>query len=195
MPALRAGCRGPLATCYRRGCASVGAQHCPLGLHALWGLRAAAVVGGRPRGGWPVTVVRGVWCQAQLLPRPPVLWSGQLGFRDPCVPGAVGAGVGAQHRPLGLHVLRGLRALGVVGGRSRGLARHRCVGFLVAGAVPLPAARPLERPAGVLRPVCPGCGWCGRGGPAPAPWLACPEGAACRGGGGGPFPGGGPPSL
>ena len=29
----------------------VGAQHCPLGLHALWGLHAAGVVGGRPRGG------------------------------------------------------------------------------------------------------------------------------------------------
>ena len=55
--------------------------------------------GGRPRGGWPATVVRGVWCQALSLPRPPVLWSGQQGFRDPCVPGAVGAGVGTHHRP------------------------------------------------------------------------------------------------
>ena len=41
----------------------MGAQHCPLGLHALWGLRAAGLVGGRPWGGWPATVVRGVWCQ------------------------------------------------------------------------------------------------------------------------------------
>ena len=41
----------------------------------------------------------GVWCQALSLPRPPVLWSGRPGFRDPCVPGAVGAGVGTQHRP------------------------------------------------------------------------------------------------
>ena len=71
----------------------------PLGLHAMWGLRAAGVVGGRPRGGWPATVVRGVWCQALSLPQPPVLWGGQPGFRDPCVPGAVGAGVGTQHRP------------------------------------------------------------------------------------------------
>ena len=39
-----------------------------LGLHALWRLRAAGVVGGRPRGGWPATVVRGVWCQAPSLP-------------------------------------------------------------------------------------------------------------------------------
>ena len=77
----------------------VGAQHCPPGLHALWGLRAAGVLGGRSWGGWPATVARGVWCQALSLPRPPVLWSGQPGFRYPCVLGAVGAGVGTQHRP------------------------------------------------------------------------------------------------
>ena len=29
----------------------VGAHHCPFGLHALWGLRAPGVAGGRPRGG------------------------------------------------------------------------------------------------------------------------------------------------
>ena len=146
-------------------------------------------------------------------------------------------------------------------GRSpAGVACHRCDGRLVSGAVPPPAARPLERAAGVLRPVCPGCGRCGCGDPAPAPqpaplragvarcwaggraspggcafhncegclssgavpaptarplggllgsanhvlwarvcgcggptlspWPACPVGAACRGGGGGPSPGG-----
>ena len=31
---------------------------------------------------------------------------------------------------------------------------------------------------------------CGCGGPTLSPWPACPVGAACRGGGGGPFPGG-----
>ena len=54
--------------------------------------------GGPSPWGWPETVVRGAWCQALSLPRPPVLLSGQPGFRDPCVPGAVGAGVGTQHR-------------------------------------------------------------------------------------------------
>ena len=50
--------------------------------------------GGRASpGGVPSTVVRGAWCQALSLPRPPVLWSGQPGFRNPCVPGAVDAGV------------------------------------------------------------------------------------------------------
>ena len=98
-----------------------GSLGCPLGLHALWGLRAAGVVGGRPRGGWPATVVRGAWCQALSLPRPPVLWSGQPGFRDPCVPGAVGAGVGTQHR---LHSVRpcgpALLAVGPAEGRPQG---------------------------------------------------------------------------
>ena len=98
-----------------------GAQHCPLGLHALWGLRAVGVVGGRHWGGWPATVARGVWCQALPLPRPPVLWSGQPGFCDPCVPGAVGAGVGTQHRP---HSVRpcgpALLGVGVAEGRPRG---------------------------------------------------------------------------
>ena len=55
--------------------------------------------GGRASpGGLLSTVVRGAWCQGMSLPRPPVLWSGQPGSRVPCVPGAVGAGVGTQHR-------------------------------------------------------------------------------------------------
>ena len=61
LPALWA-CRwGPSPTCRWRGCVGVGTQHFPLGLHALWGLRAAGLMGGHPRGGWPATVVRGVW--------------------------------------------------------------------------------------------------------------------------------------
>ena len=62
------------------------------------GAACAGSVGGRPWGGWPATVVRGVRCQALSLPRPPILWGGQPGYRDPCVPGAVAAGVGTQHR-------------------------------------------------------------------------------------------------
>ena len=122
----------------------VGAQHCPLGLHALWGVRAAGVVGGFPRGGWRATFVRGVWCQALSFPRPPILWSGRPGFRDPCVPGAVGAGVGTQHRP---HSVRpcgpALLAMGVAEGRPRGGAFHHCEERLRSGAVPPLSARPL----------------------------------------------------
>ena len=133
----------------------VGAHHSPLGLHALWGLRAVGVVGGRPPGGWPATVVRSVWCQALFLPRPPVLWSGQPGFRDPCVPGAVGADVGTQHqphsvRPCGLALL----AVGVAEGRPQGGgAFHHCEGRLRSDAVPPPTARPLGGLLGSATPT------------------------------------------
>ena len=148
-------------------------------------LLAVGVAEGRPRGGVPSAVVRGAWCQALSLPRPPVLWSGQPGFRDPCVPGAVDAGVWTQHRP---HSVRpcgpALLAVGVAEGRPRGGAFHRCEGRLVSGAVPPPAARPLERAARVPRPVCPGCGRCGPVNPAPAPQRApLRAGVARRGGG------------
>ena len=48
LPAHWAGCWGLLPTCCGRGRVGVGALHCPLGLHALWGLRAAGPAGGRP---------------------------------------------------------------------------------------------------------------------------------------------------
>ena len=149
--------------------------------------------GGRASpGGVPSTIVRGVRCQALSLPQPPVLWSGQPGFRVPCVPGPVGAGVGTQHRP---HSVRrcelALLAVGVAEGRPRGGAFHRCEGRLVSGAVPPPAARPLEQAARVPRPVCPGCGRCGCGDPAPVPQRApLRAGVARCGGGGRASPGG-----
>ena len=54
---------------------------------------------------------------------------------------------------------------------------------------PPPTARPLGGLLGSTTHVL----WaraCGCGGPALSPWPACPVGAACRGGGGGPSPGG-----
>ena len=154
-------------------------------------------VGGRASpGGVPSAVVRGAWCQALSLPRPPVLWSGQPGFRDPCVPGAVDAGVWTQHRP---HSVRpcgpALLAVGVAEGCPRGAAFHRCEGRLVSGAVPPPAARPLERAARVPRPVCPGCGRCGRVDPAPTPQRAPLRAGVARCGGGRKASPGGVPST
>ena len=70
------GSSGSTTTCFGRGRASVGARRRPLGLHARWELRAAGVVGGRPWGGWPATVARGVWCQTLSLFQPPALWIG-----------------------------------------------------------------------------------------------------------------------
>ena len=77
--------------------------------------------GGASPGGVPSTAVRGAWCQALSLPRPPVLWSGQPGFRNPCVPGAVDAGVWTPHRPHGVRPCgTALLASGVAEGRPRG---------------------------------------------------------------------------
>ena len=222
--------------------------------------------GGASPGGVPATVPRGAWCQALFLPRPPVLWSGQPGFRDlvswlqsvrawgpstrptaralggrRCslwgwrkgVPGGAafhhcegrlrsGAVPPSTARPLGgllgsaTHVLWARVCgcggptlfpwpacpVGAVcrragGGLSPGgVACHRCEGRLVSGAVPPPAARPLERAARVPRPVCPGCGRCGRGDPAPAPQRApLRAGVARCGGGGRASPGGVPATV
>ena len=101
----------------RRGNQSPAPQRAPLRAGV-----ARCEGGGRASpGGVLSTVVRGAWCQALSLPRPPVLWSGQPGFRDPCVPGAVDAGVWTQHRP---HSVRpcgpALLAVGVAEGRPLG---------------------------------------------------------------------------
>ena len=154
--------------------------------------------GGRASpGGVPSIVVRGAWCQALSLPWPLVLRSVQPGFCDPCVPGAVDAGVWTQHRP---HSVRpcgpALLAVGVAEGRPRGGgAFHRCEGRLVPGAVPPPAARPPERAARVPRPACPGRGRCGRGDPAPAPQRAPLRAGVARCGDGGRVSPGGVPST
>ena len=60
LPANWAGCWGPRSTCCGRGRAGVGALLCPLGLHALWGLRAA----GRVRGVRVPGAGRGGACRA-----------------------------------------------------------------------------------------------------------------------------------
>ena len=75
------------------------------------------------------------------------------------------------------------------------MACHRCEGRLVSGAVPPPAARPLERAARVPQPVCPRCGRCGRRDPAPAPRRAPLRASVARRGGGGRASLGGLPSA
>ena len=99
------------------------------------------------------------------------------------------AGVGARRCPLGLHALWGPRSAGVVGAVPGGVARHGCEGRPVPGAVPPPVAHPLGGPSRSTTHKL----WaraCGCGGPAPSPRPACLVGAACRGGGRGPLPGG-----
>ena len=177
--------------------AGVWTQHRPHSVRPCGpALLAVGVAEGRAREVLS-TVVRGAWCQALSLPRPPILWSGLPGFRDPCVPGAVDAGVWTEHRPPSVRPCAPASlAVGVAEGRPRGGAFHLCEGRLVSGAVPPPAARPLERAAGVPRPVCPGCGRCGRVDPAPAPQRApLRAGVARCEGGGGASPGGVPSTV
>ena len=159
-------------------------------------LFAVGVAEGRPRGGLPSTVVRGAWCQALSLPWPLVLRSVQPGFRDPRVPGAVDAGSGPSTGPTAC-ALAGRRCSlwGWRKGVPGGGAFHRCEGRLVSGAVPPPATRPPERAARVPRPVCPGCGRCGRVDPAPAPQRAPLRAGVARCGGGGRASPGGVPST
>ena len=98
-----------------------GTNTVPLACMPCEGCVPRGWLGAVPGEAWPATVVRGVWCQALSLSRPPVLWNGQPGFRDPCVLGAVGAVVGTQHQ---LHSVLpcgpALIAVGVAEGRPWG---------------------------------------------------------------------------
>ena len=153
--------------------------------------------GGRPSPGEvPSTIVRGVWGQALSLPQLPaheagllgsathVLWVRVCGCGSPTLSPWPACPVGAACRGGG-------------GGPSPGgVACHCCEGRLVSGAVPPPAARPLERAARVPQSVCPGCGRCGRGDPARAPQrVPLRAGVARCGGGGRVFPGGVPSTV
>ena len=152
--------------------------------------------GGRSPGGWPATIVRGAWCQALSLPRPPVLWSGQPGFRDPCVPGAVGAGVGTQHRP---HSARpcgpALLAVGVAEGRPWGGCLPPLWAASEARRRPSPDCPPTGRAVGVRHPRAVGAGvwlW----GPNTVPLACMPYGGCMPRGWWGAVPGGvGLPAL
>ena len=190
LPGRWAGCWGPPPTCCGRGCVGVGAQHCPIGLHALWRLRAAGVVGGRPRGGG----------------LPPL--RGASGVRRCPPPGRPSSGPGGRGSASRVSRVRSVPALrpstgptacalagrrcslwGWRKGIPGGGAFHHCEGRLRSGAVPPPTARPLGGLLGSATHVL----WarvCGCGGPTLSPWLACPVGAACRGVGGEGVPGG-----
>ena len=143
--------------------------------------------GGRASpGGVLSTVVRGARCQALSLPWPPVPWSGQPGFRVPCVPGAVGAGVGTQHRP---HNVRpcgpALLAVGVAEGRPRGGCFPPLRGAPGVRRCPFPGRPSSGAGSQGSASVCPGCGRCRRGDPSPAPQHASLRAgvARCEGGG------------
>ena len=152
-----------------------------------------------------------------------VLWGGAVRSRFPptwlgvvgaAAPGRPSSGAGSQGPASRVSRVRSMRACGpstgptacALAGRRCSLwgwrkgvpgggAFRRCEGRLVSGAVPPPTARPPERAARVPRPVCPGCGRCGRVDPAPAPQRAPMRAGVARCGGGGRASPGGVPST
>ena len=166
--------RVPRPACPGRGrCGRVDPASAPQRAPLRAGVARCGGGGGAPPGGVPTTVVRGAWCQALSL-------TGRSSF------GACSRGSATR-----VSRVRSMRACGPSTGPAAcalagrrcslwgwrkgipgGAAFHRCEGRLVSDAVPSPAARPPERAARVPRPVCPGCGRCGRVDPAPAPQRA-----------------------
>ena len=190
-PVRRAGFSDPCVP----GAVGVGVrtQHLP---HSVCScersLRAVWVAEGPPRGG-PFRR-----CEGRLssgASRPPaarplggpsgsathVLWARGCGCGGPALSPWLAC-------PVGSCVPRGW--WGAISGRA---AFPRSEGCLVSGAVPPPAVLPVGRAAGALRPVCAGCGWCGRGDPALGPQLAHFGAAVARFGGGGRASPGGVP--
>ena len=172
VPALGAGRAVP-----RGPCPSACPAPVPCSVLRAWGgavgcwfpptwLGVVGVAVGRPRGGVPSTVARGVWGQALPLPRLPAHWAGCWGPLSMCC-GRGRAGVGALLCPLGLHALWGLRAAGGVGvwGRAPYPPFVRPGGpvgrgFALPRSVPLPSLGRQQS----------GCHWCravhgGRGPP------------------------------
>ena len=121
VPALGAGRAVP-----RGPCPSACPAPVPCSVWRAWGgafrsrfpptwLGVVGVAVGRPRGGVPSTVARGVWGQALPLPRLPAHWAGCWVPQSTCC-GRGRAGMGALLCPLGPHALWGLRAAGRVRG-------------------------------------------------------------------------------
>ena len=193
LPALWAGCRGPLPTgCGCGGLRAWGPVTNPTAralsswLCALWGRHEGA------GGGAPPAWVWGVWCRALSHPRLPALMAGCWG------PLPTGCGYG------------GVRAWGpVTNPTERALASWLCVlwgryegargggllpvcGASRVGRSPSPNCPPSGQAAGADYPLAVGAGGCGRADPSPAPQRALLPAGFARCGGGMRVPGGAP---
>ena len=172
-------------------CGRGGPALSPWFAYPVGGLPTTGMGGGHPRRGWPSTVVGGVWCQALSLPQPPALWGGRPGFHGPCVPGAVDVGMGSQRQPQSVRPCEpSLSAVGVAEGRPRTGCLPQLSGASEFRRSSSPGCPSSGRAVGVRHPRAVGAGvrvW----GPGTVP-LACMPwwGAACRGTGRGPSPGG-----
>ena len=191
LPALWAGCRGPLPT----GCGCGGVR--------AWGpvtnptARALACCGGGMRvpGGAPLAWVRGVRGRALPHPRLPALWAGCRG------PLPTGCGCGGMRAwgPVTNPTARALASwLCALWGRHEGVWGRRLLpvcGASGVGRSPMPDCPPWRRAAGAHYPLAVGAGGCGRGDPSPGPQRALLRAGFARCGGGTRAPGGGTSCL
>ena len=133
--------------------------------------RVEGVAGGRSRWGCPLTVMRGVGCQALSLSQPPALGAGSRA-PTPCFPGAGGVGLGAKHLPCSVRCCEpASRAVGAAGGLPRGGCLVPLSGSPGVRRSPSPGCSPPARAVGVRCPRVLGAGvrvW----GPGTVP-LAC----------------------
>ena len=187
LPALWAGCRGPLPTgCGCRGVRTWGPFTNPTAralaswLCALCG-RHEGARGGRLLPGCGASGVG-------RSPTPDCPPSGPAaGAHYPLAVGAGGAGVGTRHRP---HSARSC----VLWGRHEGARGGRLLpgcGASGVGRSPDPDSPPSARAAGARYPLAVGAGGCGGGDPSPTPQRALLRAGFARFGGGTRAPGGG----
>ena len=191
LPALWAGCRGPLPTCC--GCGGVRA----------WGpvtnptARALACCGGGMRvpGGGASCLGVGRPGSGALPPPTARPLGGLPGPTTDLLWVRGGAGVGTRHQP---HSARScelaLRAVGAARGCPGGRLLPGC-GASGVGRSPNPDCPPSGRAAGAHYPLAVVAGGCGCGGPSPTPQRALLRAGFARCGGGTSAPGGGASCL
>ena len=196
LPALWAGCRGPLPTgCGCGGGAGVGTRHQPHNARSCeLALRAVGAARGRP-GGAPPAWVWGVRGRALSHPRLPALWAG---CRGP-LPTGCGCGGVRAWGPVTHPTARALASwLCALWGRHEG-ARRGCLlpgcGASGVGRSPIPDCPPSGRAAGAHYPLAVGVGGCGHGDPSPTPQRALLRAGFARCGGGTRVPVGGASCL
>ena len=193
LPALWAGCRGPLPTgCGCGGVRAWGPVTNPTAralsswLCALWGRHEGA------RGGAPPAWVWGVRGRALSHPRLPALWAG---CRGPLPTGCGSRGVRAWG-PVTNPTARALASwLCALRGRHEGARGGRLLpgcGASGVGRSPTPDCPPSGRAAGAHYPLAVSAGGCGRGDLSPTPQRGLLRAGFARWGGGTRAPGGGP---
>ena len=196
LPALWAGCRGPLPTCC--GCGGVRAwgpvtnptaRALASRLCALWGRHEGA------QGGAPLAWVWGVRGRALSHSRLPALWAG---CRGP-LPTGCGCGGVRAWGPVTNPTARALASwLCALWGRHEGARGGRLLPWCGASGVgrsPIPDCPPSGRAAGAHYPLAVGAGGCGRGVPSPTPQRTLLRAGFARCWGGTRMPGGGASCL